>query len=153
MKLSKEYAPGEPENMLYKLGWIFLVLGGVGWLFFKKVLMPLLPDMPCIFLQIAGIYCPGCGGTRAINALIKGQLLLSFWYHPLVLYTVFIFGGFMLTNTLQRLHVPGVKGWKFHPWYLYGALVVLGVNWVLKNVLLLGFGLVLSIHSINLYFV
>lgn len=145
---AEENTPQGPEDMLYKLGWLFLVLGCAGWLFFRNVLVPLLPDMSCVFLQVAGIYCPGCGGTRAIDALLKGQLLLSFWYHPLVLYTVVIFGGFMLTNTLHRLHIPWVNGWEYHPWHFYGALVVLGVNWVIKNILLLGFGKLLSMGVI-----
>lgn len=148
MKRSMGYTPGNTEDMLYKLGWLFLVLGCIGWLFFRKVLVPLLPDMPCIFLQVAGIYCPGCGGTRAIDALLKGQFLLSLWYHPLVLYTVVIFGGFMLTNTMHRLHIPWVKGWKYHSWHFYGALVVLGANWVIKNILLLGFGKLISVSMI-----
>jgi len=127
------------EDILYKLGWLFLILGCVGWFLYRKVLVPILPDMPCVFLQVLGIYCPGCGGTRAVDALLRGDFLQSFMYHPLVPYTVIIFGGFMLTNTLQRLHVPHVKGWKFHPWHFYGALIVLGANWIIKNLLLFGF--------------
>lgn len=112
-------------------------------LLYIKVLLPILPSMPCVFLQMLGLYCPGCGGTRAVQALLEGNFLLSLWYHPLVMYTVIVFGGFMLTNTLQKLHVPHVKGWKFHEWHLYVALILTIVNWILKNMLLLGFNITL----------
>ena len=89
------------------------------------------------------MYCPGCGGTRAVRALLQGDLLLSLWYHPLVIYTVVIFGGFMITHTLEKFSVPHVKGWKFHNWYLLVALGIVVVNFVVKNVLLLAFGIAL----------
>lgn len=136
MKFLMESDSDKTEDMLYKLGWLFLIFGCVGYHLYRYVLIPLLPDIPCVFLQVTGIYCPGCGGTRAVDALLRGQLIQSFLYHPLVLYTVVIFGGFMLTNTLERLHVPHIKGWRYHAWHFYGALIVLGVNWVVKNLLL-----------------
>lgn len=42
--------------------------------------------LPCLFYTLTGLYCPGCGGTRAVRALLAGHPLLSFLYHPLVLY-------------------------------------------------------------------
>lgn len=41
---------------------------------------------PCLFHLMTGLYCPGCGGTRAVRALLRGDLAMSFQYHPLVLY-------------------------------------------------------------------
>mgnify|MGYP001135663182 CR=1 FL=1 len=43
--------------------------------------------MPCLFRLLTGFYCPGCGGTRALWALLSGHPLLSFLYHPLVPYS------------------------------------------------------------------
>ncbi len=42
----------------------------------------------CIFHSLTGLYCPGCGGTRAVRTLLQGDLRMSVQYHPLVLYTV-----------------------------------------------------------------
>jgi len=96
--------------------------------------------MPCIFLLITGLYCPGCGGTRAVEALFQGKLLLSVWYHPLVLYTAVLYVAFMGSHTLE-LFIPGFKGLKFHNWYVYAALVIVIVNCIVKNILLQGFGI------------
>ena len=46
---------------------------------------------PCLFHLATGYYCPGCGGTRAITALLHGQILNSFLYHPVVLYSAGLF--------------------------------------------------------------
>ncbi|MDR0974131.1 MAG: DUF2752 domain-containing protein [Ruminococcus sp.] len=46
----------------------------------------------CIFSSVSGIPCMGCGGTRAVFALMHGDILASFHYHPLVIPAVIIFG-------------------------------------------------------------
>ena len=38
----------------------------------------------CSIRRTLGIYCPGCGGTRAAKALLKGNILLSLKYNPIV---------------------------------------------------------------------
>ena len=92
--------------------------------------------------ETAGIYLrglsiiwdlrPGCGGTRAVSALLTGHPLLATWYHPLVTYTVVIFGGFMLSQTLARLHIGRIKGWRFHEWHLYAAVGIMIGNFILR---------------------
>ncbi len=39
---------------------------------------------PCPFRKATGLYCPGCGSTRALWRLLHGDLLGSLRYHPLV---------------------------------------------------------------------
>ena len=70
-----------------------------------------------------------------MEALFRGHLLESAWYHPIVLYTVFVFGGFMLTQSMERLGFGRVRGWKYHDWHLYGAVIVLVCNFLIKNLL------------------
>ena len=127
------------EDQLYIVGWIFLLVGIVGILIYLHVIVPRLDGYTCVIYRLFGIYCPGCGGTRAVSALLHGHLLAATWYHPLVTYTVVVFGGFMLTQTLARLRIGGIKGWKFHEWHFYTAVAILIGNFILKNLLLLGF--------------
>lgn len=127
------------EEQLYKLGLIFLAVGCLLLFVYFKIIHPKEASFYCITWSVLGIYCPGCGGTRAVEALLQGHFLQSLWYHPLVVYSVVLFGGFMLTQTLERLHFSRIKGLKFHNWYLFGALGLVIVNWVIKNILLLGF--------------
>ena len=36
----------------------------------------------CAFRRLTGIPCPGCGLTRAMGALARGELLLALHFHP-----------------------------------------------------------------------
>lgn len=129
------------EERLYLLGLVFLVSGVISIVIYFNVIIPEIK--PCLLLTTLGLYCPGCGGTRAVEALFHGQLLTSLWYHPLVLYTVVIYGGFMLTNTMEHFHILHIKGWKFHSWHMYGALAIVMGNWIIKNILLICFQITL----------
>lgn len=40
--------------------------------------------IPCPFLSFFGIYCPACGGTRALRALITGEFSLALHENALV---------------------------------------------------------------------
>ena len=75
------------------------------------------------------------------SALLHGHFLLSVWYHPLVLYSVVIAGGFMITQSLNRFGFQWIRGWRFHPWYLYGAVILIGCNFLIKNMLRLVWGI------------
>lgn len=43
--------------------------------------------IPCIFNKVTGLYCPGCGITRAIKSLLSGDIQTSF-RNNILLYTV-----------------------------------------------------------------
>lgn len=48
-----------------------------GWLWNR-----LLPDTLCLSVRLFGLYCPVCGGTRSVMALLRGEVLLSLTYFP-----------------------------------------------------------------------
>jgi hypothetical protein len=125
------------ERQLYIAGIIFLAAAAVLGFFYFKYLVPRL-DAPCFFRMITGLYCPGCGGTRAVSALAHGHLLKSIWYHPVVAYSVLIYAAYMISHTLA-MFLPRFKGIRYRGIYLYAALAIVLVNFVVKNVLLLGF--------------
>jgi len=52
----------------------------------------------CIFHEITGLYCPGCGSQRAVSALLHGRLFEAVDYNlllvvsaPFILYSAFVF--------------------------------------------------------------
>lgn len=46
---------------------------------------------PCIYKQVLGIECPGCGFQRSLIALLKGDLWESIQYFPGLLPMLFLF--------------------------------------------------------------
>lgn len=74
------------------VGALLIVAFGLGVLYFNN---PNLPDsrMPdCLFYKATSLYCPGCGTTRAIYALLHLKIgdavrnnLFLFFFVPLVL--------------------------------------------------------------------
>lgn len=131
------------EDKLCLIGLAFCTLGFAAALIYRDWFLPRFGEPGCVFQRLFGIYCPGCGGTRAVFALLRGDILLSLYYHPLVPYAVFGFDLFLLDHVLERLRVPGVKGFRFHAWPLYLAIVILIVNCVARNILKLCFGVFL----------
>ena len=95
----------------------------------------------CMMLRVTGIYCPGCGGTRAVMALLRGDIWGSVTYHPAVLYGVLLLLTFFVSQTLMRLTKGKIKGISMKPWYLYFLLGIIGVNFIVRNVLLLACGI------------
>ncbi len=94
-----------------------------------------LDDSPCVWITYFGIYCPGCGGTRAVESLCEGEVLQSFMYHPVVLYTVVVVGVFVASHTLHILTKGKTKVMLFRPVYLYIMVAIILVQCIVKNVL------------------
>ncbi|MGN0484243.1 MAG: DUF2752 domain-containing protein [Lachnospiraceae bacterium] len=132
--------PKDPteETVLYIIGWCMIVL------FLLYVAMntiykdrPSLFRLPCLMHTITGGYCPGCGGTRAVIALLHGNLWRSFRCNPIVPYAAVIGIPFMLTQTIERISRGKWKiGMKFHAWYTWAALAILLTNFLIKNIAL-----------------
>lgn len=76
------------KKILLRDFFIANIAGGAGVLvmFVGIVLqkMRILPNFPCAFLHVTHMYCPGCGGTRALFALLKGDIIHSLGYNPTV---------------------------------------------------------------------
>lgn len=96
---------------------------------------------PCLFQLITGLYCPGCGGTRAVRALIEGNLRLSLQYHPLVLYTAVVVTAELLSCALSKAAKNPRLYLGHEMLFIYIAVGIVSVNWVYKNVMLIFFGI------------
>ena len=129
------------ENVFYVAGWLFLAVTGAlfcVWKFAGFTITAYLP--PCMFHAMTGLYCPGCGGTRAGYALLRGDVGMSLFYYPFVLYAVVIGGWFMISQTIERISRHALPiGLRFRSVYLWIALALVVVNFFVKNIALLVF--------------
>lgn len=94
-------------------------------------------SMPCLFHTVTGFYCPGCGGTRAVMALLRGDLAASFLYHPLVLYGAAAAGAELVTFLLAKITGNPRLYLGRETLLAYGAVGITLVNFVVKNLFLM----------------
>ncbi len=93
--------------------------------------------LPCPFHALTGAYCPGCGGTRAVRALLAGKWLRSFVLHPFVPYAALLSGWFMISQTIERVSGSRIRiALRFRDVYIWIALLLIVVNCLVKNLAL-----------------
>lgn len=94
----------------------------------------------CWIWEHWGVYCPGCGGTRAVIALAHGQLFRSLYYHPAVPVMAVLGAVYLISQTIWRLRKR--KGWvlRYDPRWPIMLVGLFLANCAVRNVLWLGFG-------------
>lgn len=102
-----------------------------------KEIASLLPE--CMFHRVTGLYCPGCGGTRAVLAFLRGNFVASFCYHPLVPYTAVLCVYGILYFLFQKIRHKKTPLHHRKFWWLWGALILLFGNFIFKNAILIFF--------------
>lgn len=123
------------DREVYPAIWVTLaalLMAFLGW----KYLLGQPTVSGCWFYSRWGVYCPGCGGTRALIALGKGRLLQALWYHPAVPVTALWAGAYLLSQTLWRLRGKRGRVLRYHPACPVVLLWLILANWLLKNLLL-----------------
>lgn len=91
---------------------------------------------PCLFQLLTGLYCPGCGGTRALRALLSGHPALSFQYHPLVLYMAAVVTVELLSLAVSRVAKNPRYYLGHENMFVYMGAAIAVVNWLYKNYML-----------------
>ena len=94
---------------------ILFLLVTVGWggilFYFSPLDSPWYPRCP--FLLLTGLYCPGCGSTRACYYMLHGEWGLSLRYHPMILpviplMIVLFYRFFYEETTGKEWKIPGL---------------------------------------------
>lgn len=95
----------------------------------------------CWVRSHSGILCPGCGGTRAFFYFLQGEFVLSFFFHPVVPYMGVLYIVYMLRGIVHFLSKGRLPFMRFRLGYVYAAIVILLVQFLLKNILLFQYGI------------
>ena len=125
------------DRILYVFSWV--IVGCVLVLFVLQVsgVFTLTDDLryPCGFRLATGLFCPGCGGSHALTALLGGRIFDSILAHPFVPYIITLCLIKTIRGTHQRLrHLDPPP---FRPIFLYIGIIILIGQWIVKNALLL----------------
>lgn len=90
---------------------------------------------PCVFLKVLHLYCPGCGGTRAVYAMARLDVIRSFCCHPMVPYVAAIYTYYYIGAIITIVKNNGKVYYHLHLWMLYVAVAIMVVQWIFKNLL------------------
>lgn len=91
---------------------------------------------PCVFQRLTGLYCPGCGGTRAARYLLHGEIAKSLQYHPLIGYMALVIFLELISWGLARLWKKPNLHLKRYDGFVYLGIAIIVVNWIWKNYML-----------------
>lgn len=95
--------------------------------------------LSCSFYKLTGLFCPGCGMTRAIYSAVHGRLIDAFSYNllwPLIMF--FVIGIFLLwfyfLFTGKNPFTPinsFLQKYSFSGWIIAITLIVF---WIIRNI-------------------
>jgi hypothetical protein len=123
----------EPRRTGGRVAALAAALAGVGVLAFLFFTDPakshFLP--PCMFHEMTGLNCPGCGGTRAVHQLLHGHVLAALHMNAFgvlvaIPFAAWFFGSWFVSEMTGRKFVINVS---------VRAAVVLAVAAVLFGIL------------------
>lgn len=89
---------------------------------------------PCIFHTLTGLYCPGCGMTRATHALLNFEFKKALDFNPLffVLLPLLIYMGIMQAISLK--YNKKLRVIKFSYPLIIMLFVVVVLFFILRNI-------------------
>lgn len=96
---------------------------------------------PCPFHALTGLWCPGCGTTRALHELLRGDLAAAFGLNPLMVVALPYLGysaASYATLGLRGRALPALFGSPLFAWLALWAILA---YWILRNLPLYPFSL------------
>ena len=89
---------------------------------------------PCLLYIITGIHCPSCGITRASEALLGGDILLSIRQNAFLIIYIITAILIYLELFIKIVFEKKIKFSILKLKYLYAMLILLGVYTILRNI-------------------
>jgi hypothetical protein len=121
---AKNTVHGKPVTVA--LAVIILAAAAAG-LFYLAAVDParssLLP--PCLFHEFTGLYCAGCGISRALHLLLNGRIGAGFRMNPLAILSLPLLLGWLLLAFVRHLRgkpLPRVPSWL--PWVAIAVVIL-----------------------------
>ena len=93
---------------------------------------------PCQFHEWTGLFCPGCGTTRAVHFLLRGDWKISLHYNPLVILFLPVLLLLLFQWIYEIFHQKNFH-FPFKAKLYLGIAIVVIVFFVLRNLPLAGF--------------
>jgi hypothetical protein len=88
---------------------------------------------PCVFHQLTGLYCPGCGSTRALHQLVNGHPSAALAMNPLLVIMLPLIIYAFLSYALLGIRGRGLPRIFVHPKLIKLLLFIVVAFGVLRN--------------------
>jgi hypothetical protein len=88
----------------------------------------------CIFYKVTGLYCPGCGSTRAMHQLLHGHIVKAFGYNPLLVSLLPFLGYAVLSVVLNFVSGRRLPEFFFRPVIIWIVVGCIFAFWILRNI-------------------
>lgn len=112
--------------------YILIIISGIIYLYFLKNFISI-PACP-IYTHL-GVYCPACGGTRAIISLLNFDFISSIIFNPIVIYAIFFTTLYLIVESIniffnKNILIPFKTILKI-------GIFILFANCIIKNIFIL----------------
>ncbi len=116
--------------------WALWVAAGVGLL-----LVPLFLFDPsrhgffprCLFHEVTGLNCPGCGGLRAAHQILHGHLKEAFALNPLLILLAPVLGWFGAAQVWRATTGRELAHPFKHPAWIWALVIIVVVFGIARN--------------------
>ncbi len=112
-----------------------LILGAAMGLFIYGRFNPETSNLfpKCIFLQLTGYKCPGCGSQRAIHSLLNLHPAEAFGYNALLVSMLPILGLLVFASIRRKSHPKLYSALNSLPFIIF-LLCITIIWWILRNI-------------------
>lgn len=120
---------------LYKIITIILPVTGIFLFLIRDHLISVTSYFPpCTFYSIYHLYCPSCGNTRSVIALLHGDILSSLRYNIVILISIIlaVLGYIELASYSFGKHIKALP--RKLSFYI-GLITVLVLYWIIRNLI------------------
>lgn len=87
----------------------------------------------CTFHELTGYHCPGCGNTRSVKALLRGDIVLSLRNNPTILFLTLVGAAFYIEILLSVLGKK-IKLFPRNAAFWYTVLALFMIFFVVRNI-------------------
>lgn len=87
----------------------------------------------CPIYTHLGIFCPACGGTRALISILNFDIISSIYFNPIVIYTLVFSTLYLIT---ESINIAFKKNINIHAKLILKiGIFILFANWIIKNII------------------
>ncbi len=115
---------------IYLLPFLLILLTTGIYLIYEKYIASL--NIPCFINLFTGYWCPGCGGTRSVYWLIRGNIIKSLHYNP----APFIISVLLFLGYIQLIFKANGKEKRILPkndLYIIWIVIIMIIYYILRN--------------------